>query len=266
MLCAGAAGCTPRAAELRVCADPNNLPFTNQAEEGFENRLAELIAAEMKRTVRYTWWPQRRGFIRNTVQAGACDVVMGVPATFEMLKTTRAYYRSTYVFLTAKARNLAIDSLDDPVLRTLRIGVHMIGDDFANPPPAHALARRGIVDNVAGYGIFGDYTQPNPPARLIEAVAHGDVDVALVWGPFAGYFARRQPVPLEISPVKPEIDAPSLPFVFDIAVGVAREQDQLHAEIDAVLARRTADIDALLEEYGIPRVKQTSPAGYNRPR
>jgi mxaJ protein len=249
-----------------VCADPNNLPFTNQAEEGFENRLAELIAAEMKRTVRYTWWPQRRGFIRNTVQAGACDVVMGVPATFEMLKTTRAYYRSTYVFLTAKARNLAIDSLDDPVLRTLRIGVHMIGDDFANPPPAHALARRGIVDNVAGYSIFGDYTRPNPPARLIEAVAQGDVDVALVWGPFAGYFARRQPVPLEIVPVRPETDAPSLPFVFDIAVGVAREQDQLRAEVDAVLARRTADIDALLEEYGVPRVKQPSPTGYNRPR
>ena len=249
------------ASELRVCADPNNLPYSNQAEQGFENRIAELLAGETGRTLRYTWWPQRRGFVRNTVQAGACDVVIGVPTSFELLAVTRPYYRSSYVFLTSKERGPVVRSFDDPILRTLRIGVHLIGDDFANPPPAHALARRHIVDNVVGYSIYGDYSQPNPPARLVEAVARGDVDVAVVWGPLAGYFARQQDVALEIRPVSPEIDLPFLPFVFDIAVGVSRDELALRDEIDGILLRRAADIDAVLAEYGIPYVKRTRRPG-----
>ena len=172
---------------LRVCADPNNLPFSNEREEGFENRLAELLARELgAERVEYTWWAQRRGFFRNTLNAGLCDVVMGVPSSVELAATTRPYYRSTYVFVTRADRGLDIRSLDDEALRRVRVGVSIIGDDYANAPPAHALAQRGIVGNVVGFSVYGDYAQPNPPARIVEAVAAGDVDVAVVWGPLAG--------------------------------------------------------------------------------
>ena len=240
--------------ELRVCADPNNLPFSNQREEGFENRLAELIARDMEATVRYTWWAQRRGFVRNTVRAGSCDVVMGVPGDYELLAVTAPYYRSTYVFLSRADSRIAVRSLADPELRRLRIGVHVIGDDYANPPPAHALARRQIVANVVGYSIFGDYRQPNPPARLVEAVAAGDVQLAILWGPHAGYFAQRQPVAMAVTPVPADTQMPDLPFAFDIAVGVTRDRPELLQELDAILARRRPDIRQLLDDFGIPVV------------
>lgn len=239
---------------LRVCADPNNLPFTNQRLEGFENKLADLVARDLHATVRYTWWPQRRGFIRNTLKAGQCDVVTAIPSSFEMALATRPYYRSTYVFVYRKDRGIHVRSFDDPALKKLRIGVQMIGDDGTNSPPAHALASRGIIDNVTGYSVYGDYSQPNPPARIVEAVARGEVDVAVVWGPLAGYFAPRQRVPLEIVPVSPQIDMPFLPFVFDISMGVRRGDTKLQAELDQVLERRRPEIDALLDRYGVPRV------------
>ena len=239
---------------LRVCADPNNLPFSNERREGFENRLADLIAADLGARVEYTWWAQRRGFVRNTLNADLCDVVMGVPGSFELALVTRPYYRSTYVFVTRRDDSLTVRSFDDSLLRTLRIGVQMIGDDYANAPPAHALANRGIVENVRGYLVYGDYREDSPPARIIEAVASGEVDVAIAWGPLAGYFASRQQVPLDVRPVSPQIDLPFLPFVYDIALGVKRGNDPLRAELDEVLVRRRADIDKLLDEYGVPRV------------
>jgi mxaJ protein len=237
---------------LRVCADPNNLPFSNEREEGFENRLAELVARELGATVRYTWWPQRRGFVRNTLRAGLCDVVMGVPSSYELAWTTDPYYRSSYVFLWRADKPLALRSFDDPVLKHLKIGVQLVGDDGANPPPVHALARRGIVENVVGYSVYGDYTEPNPPARVVEAVARGEVDVAIVWGPLAGYFAKRQHVPLALEPVSPEIDLPFIPMVFDIAMAVRRGDDSLHAALNDVIHRRQGEIRALLESAGVP--------------
>ena len=238
---------------LRVCADPNNLPFSNEREEGFENRLAELLARELGADrVEYTWWAQRRGFFRNTLNAGLCDVVMGVPSSVELAATTRPYYRSTYVFVSRADRRLTVRSLDDDVLRRVKVGVSIIGDDYANAPPAHALAQRGIVANVVGYSVYGDYATPNPPARIVEAVAKGEVDVAVVWGPLAGYFAPRQRVTLALAPVTPEIDLPFLPFVFDIAVGVRRGDDSLRTAIDRVLVRRRGEIRRLLDEYGVP--------------
>jgi mxaJ protein len=239
-------------AELRVCADPNNLPFSNRREEGFENKLANLIARDLGRKVHYVWWPQRRGFIRNTLKAKRCDVVMGIPSSFEMAQPTRAYYRSSYVFVSRRDRHLDIQSFDDPTLKNLRIGLHVIGDDYANVPPAQALARRGVTRNIAGYSIYGDYSKENPPAALIEAVARGDVDVAIAWGPFAGYFAKRASAPLKITPVSPEIDLPSLPFVFDICLGVRKEDAALGGELDKILARRKDEIDRLLRSYGLP--------------
>jgi mxaJ protein len=253
-----AAALAPAPRELRVCADPNNLPYSNQKLEGFENRLAEMVAQDLHATVRYTWWPQRRGFFRKTLKAGTCDVVLGMPSSVEMALTTRPYYRSTYVFVYRKDRGIAVRSFDDPVLRKLKIGVQMIGDDGVNSPPAHALASRGMIRNVVGYSVYGDYSQPNPPARIVEAVARGEVDVAVVWGPLAGYFAPRQGaghnVPLELVPVSPQIDRPFLPFVFDMAMGVRRGDDKLHAELDSFLERRRPEIDALLDRYGVPRV------------
>jgi mxaJ protein len=239
---------------LRVCADPNNLPFSNEKREGFENRIAELIAAEMNRPVEYTWWAQRRGFFRNTLRAGVCDVVIGVPASFELAATTKPYYRSTYVFVTRADRNLNIESFDDPQLRELRVGVQMIGDDGANSPPAHALANRGIVSNVRGYTVYGDYKRDNPPAQIIDAVMNKEVDVAVAWGPLAGYFANKHAGKLSIRPVSPEIDLPYLPFTYDISVGIRRGEDQLKDAIEQILDRRRSDIDAILASYKIPRV------------
>lgn len=238
---------------LRVCADPNNLPFTNRDREGFENRIAALVADEMGADVEYAWQAQRRGFIRQTLDAGRCDVVMGVPAGYERTLTTRPYYRSTYVFLRRADSDFAVDSLNDPVLRDVRIGVHLIGDDGTNTPPAHALGRRGIVDNVRGYMIYGDYDEPNPPARLVEAVAEDDIELAIVWGPFAGYFGPRQSTELAMKPVSPQKDPPELSFSYDIAMGVRREDRALKQELDEIVQRRRDDIAAIIEDYGVPR-------------
>jgi quinoprotein dehydrogenase-associated probable ABC transporter substrate-binding protein len=239
---------------LRLCADPNNLPFSNQREEGFENHLARLIAEDLHATVEYTWWAQRRGFVRETVSAGACDVLAGVPTAFERTLVTKPYYRSSYVFVTRRDRHLRLRTFDDAQLKSLRIGVQLIGEDGQNTPPAHALAARHIVNNVVGYTVYGDYLRPNPPARIVEAVARGNVDVAVVWGPLAGYFATRQEVPLDLAPVAPVRD-PATPVAFDISVGVTRRAPELRDEINGVLTRRRADVDRLLDEYGIPRVK-----------
>jgi mxaJ protein len=238
---------------LRVCADPNNLPFSNQKGEGFENKIAELVASDMKRPVEYTWWAERRGFFRNTLKDGKCDVVMGVPASFELAATTKSYYRSTYVFVTRKESELDISSFDDPRLRTLKVGVQMVGDDGANTPPVHALNDRGIVNNLRGYTLYGDYAQRTPAAEILNGLVNKDVDVAVVWGPLAGYYAATSKTPLDIRPVTPEIDLPYRPFVYDIAVGVRRGEDELKNEIDAILARRHNDIDKILASYHVPQ-------------
>jgi len=246
---------TRPAGVLRVCADPNNLPFSNQRGEGFENKIAELLAHDLGERVEYTWWAQRRGFFRNTLKAGMCDVVMGVPSGFEMALTTKPYYRSSYVFLSRKDRHLNLSSLDDPLLRKLRIGVQIIGNDQTNAPPAHALTRRNIIENVKGFTLYGDYSQPNPPARIVDAVVKGDIDLAIVWGPLAGYFAKQSHVPMSVVPVTPQIDQPFLPFVFDISMGVRRGDQDLRDQLEQVLEQRRADIDRILEDYKVPRVE-----------
>ncbi|MGO4570694.1 substrate-binding domain-containing protein [Microvirga sp. 2TAF3] len=242
-----------QARELRVCADPNNLPFSNEAREGFENKIVDLIAHELNAEVRYTWWAQRRGFLRNTLNAGLCDLVPGLPANLESVRTTAPYYRPSYVFVT-RADGPDVSSLNDPILRQVKVGVHLIGDDGSNTPPAHALSRRGIVDNVRGYTIYGDYNQPNPPARILDALAAGEIDIAIVWGAMGGYFAQHESVPLKVAPVKPAFDGPQLPMVFDISMAVRKEDEALRQEIDAALSRRRADIDAILAAYGVPRL------------
>ena len=240
------------ARELRVCADPNNLPFSNSAGEGFENRIVDLLAQDLGAQVSYTWWAQRRGFVRNTLKSGLCDLIPGVAAGMESLRTTAPYYRSTYVFVTREG-GPTVSSFDDPVLRDVTIGVQLVGDDGFNTPPAHALSRRGMVENVRGYALYGDYSRPNPPARIVDAVASGEVALAVVWGPLAGYFAKREGAALRLSPVQPQIDGPRLPMVFDISMGVRKEDEALRQEIDDALQRRRSEIAAILAEYDVPR-------------
>jgi mxaJ protein len=254
-------GAPKPASELRVCSDPNNLPFSNRKGEGLENHLAELIAAELHARVQYTWWPQRRGFIRNTLAADSCDVVMGIPSGAQGVLTTRPYYRSTYVFVSRKDRHLAISSFDDPALRKLKIGVQLIGDDYNNTPPVHALSRRGITGNLVGYSVYGDYSQPNPPARIIDAVVSKAVDIAIAWGPLAGYFAQHADAELEIVPVSPAFDPPGLQFTFPISLGVRPDDQPLKQKLESVLQKRASGIDSLLTEFGFPRVAEA-----DRPR
>jgi mxaJ protein len=246
-----------QARELRVCADPNNLPFSNDRLEGFENKIVAIIAEELQAEPNYTWWAQRRGFIRNTLKADSCDLVPGIASNVEMLRTTAPLYRSTYVFVTRVDRP-PVESLDDPALRDLTVGVQMIGNDASNTPPAHALARRGITQNVRGFSVYGDYREPNPPARIMEAVARGNIDVAIVWGPLAGYFAPKQTVPLRLTRVKPQIDGPRLPMAFDISMGIRKEDTALRHDLERAIDRRRADIDAVLAEYGVPRLDAPS--------
>ncbi|HEU4641306.1 MAG TPA: substrate-binding domain-containing protein [Gemmatimonadaceae bacterium] len=245
---------------FRVCADPNNLPFSNRRGEGFENRIAELFARDLHATLAYDWLAQNRGFARKTLKTGACDVIMGVPAHYDPVLTTIPYYRSTYVFVTRASDGLRISSFDDPRLAHLKIGVHLVGDDGVNPPPAMALGARGIVDNVEGYPLIGDYSKPNPPARLLDAVAARKVDVAVVWGPLAGYFAGREPTKLTLTPVRPAVDATGLRFSYAIAMGVRKGDTALKATLDSLITRERPAIQRILDAYGVPHADSDSVA------
>jgi mxaJ protein len=236
---------------LRVCADPNNLPFSNDRGEGFENKLAEMIAPKLDAKLEYTWWSERKSFVRNSLDQNRCDVVMGVPATLESITATNPYYRSTYVFVSRHDRNLQITSLNDPRLANWRIGIHVVGDDYA--PPAYALARRGITSNIVGFSLFGEYGQANPPAKVIDAVTRGDIDIAIVWGPFAGYFAKSTKTSLDVVPVTPAVFL-AVPFSYDISIGVRKGNDALKAELDRVLESESGAIQQILSEYGVPQV------------
>ncbi|ACA17405.1 extracellular solute-binding protein family 3 [Methylobacterium sp. 4-46] len=255
--CAAALACSGACArELRVCADPNNLPFSNRGGEGFENRIVDIVARDLGATVTYTWWAQRRGFLRNTILAGRCDLVPGIPVGLEALRPTRPYYRSSFVVV-SRPGGPSIRSLDDPNLAGMTVGVQLVGKDAAGTPPARALARRGMTGNVRGYLLTGDYAAPNPPARIIDAVASGEIDVALAWGPMAGYFAARADPPLRVAPIEPAIDGPKGPMVFDVAMGVRRGDEDLRLEVGAALERHRAEIDAILLRYDVPRLDGT---------
>ena len=240
---------------LRVAADPNNLPFSNDRLEGFENKIAELIGREFHFKLEYHWHAQRRGFFRETLKSGDVDLVLGVPAHFDMALTTAPYYRSSYVFVTRTDRKLHVSSFDDPELRKLKAGVQLIGNDGVDTPPAHALAARGIVNNVIGFTLYGDYSQRNPPARIIDAVANGDVDIAIAWGPLAGYFAKKSTIPLEVTPVTPEKNGP-LRFAFDVSLGVNKKERKLRDQLDIFVANHREEINGILDEYNVPRVSR----------
>ena len=235
------------AGELRVCAEPDNLPFSHDSQSGFENRIARLLAEDLKVDLRYEWQPQRRGFVRKTLGAGLCDVWMGVPAGFERALTTRPYYRSTYVFVYG-ARPLK--SFDDPALGALRLGVQLPGNDGAATPAGYALAARGAVENVRGYPIYGEHPAAE---RIVEAIARGELDAGVVWGPAAGFFARTSK--LGVAPAHAPQELASMPFEFSIAIGVKRGNRELRDRLDAALAQRKTEVDAVLDEFAVPRLR-----------
>jgi quinoprotein dehydrogenase-associated probable ABC transporter substrate-binding protein len=237
--------------ELRVCGDPNNLPFSNDRLEGFENKIADLIAKEMNASVRYTWLSHRGSFIRKTLTAGKCDLILNFPGGSEFVLATKPYYSSSYVFVYAKDRKLGLRSFDDPVLRGINIGIHAFGEEGASPA-AIALGSRGIVGRIVGFTILE--SAENPPGKIIDAVSAGQIDVAIVWGPFAGYFARRQPILLEVVPVSPGDQTASVPFVYDISMGVRRGDTAFRDELEGVLERRRVEIRKILDDYGVPLV------------
>lgn len=244
------AGCGERT--FTVCADPNNMPFSNRRGEGLENKLAQLVAEDLGAELRYEWWSQRRGWMRNTLGEGRCDAWMGVPSGLEALATTRPYYRSGYVFVSREEAGLEGLTLDDPRLRELEIGVQLAGDDGANPPPADALARRGLTDRTRGFMLYGDERQADPAADIVRAVERGDIDVALVWGPLAGWRASRSEVPLRLEPVTPWMDQGRWPMVFDISVGVAKDDVELRRELDISLARNRSRIGDIVAAFDVP--------------
>ncbi|HUR90397.1 MAG TPA: substrate-binding domain-containing protein [Ramlibacter sp.] len=245
LLCAHVFAAEP----LRVCADPDNLPYSRSDGSGFENRIAQLVADDLHLPLAYAWLPDRRGFVRKTLGAQLCDVIIGVPAGFERTATTQPYYRSTYVFVERTSDAPPVRSFDDARLSTMRIGVQLIGNDLAASPPGYVLASHGYTQNVRGYPLAGD--EPSSQ-RAVDAIARGEIDGAFLWGPQAGYFAQRAAVPLRVTALPAPAGAH---FDFAIAMGVRRGDAVLRERLDDVLRRRQADIDRILREYGVPRVQ-----------
>ncbi len=252
------AGARRPAAELRVCVDPYDLPFSNDKEEGFENKIAHVVAQDLNATVINYWWPTRRGVLRSSILAGRCDVMVQAPVGLDPVATTKPYYRSTYYFVYRSDRGLQVHSLDDTILKHLRIGVNIIGYDYTNTPPAHALGARGIVGLVG----FGNFLNPDPkadhPQDIFDALAKDSIDLAIAWGPLAGYWVKHEPVPLTMTPL-PDSDAVSgMPFAFDMAMGVRHRDKELRAQLDSAITRRHAEIIRILQDYNVP-LRETHP-------
>ncbi|PYX32452.1 MAG: quinoprotein dehydrogenase-associated putative ABC transporter substrate-binding protein [Acidobacteria bacterium] len=237
-----------KARDLRVCADPNNLPFSNMKQQGFENRIAALIAKDLGANLTYVWQRMGRGFVREYIDKSKCDLLIGIPSNFRPVLTTTPYYRSTYVFVSRRVRRLELAAgFDSPDLRRLKIGVQVLEEEYA--PPGEALARRGLQAGIVGFDTTGDGAE-----SIVRAVARREVDIAVVWGPLAGYFARRFPGSLTLTPVEPEVDPPGLPFTFAISMGVRKGNLALRDELEKILAKRQPEILNILDEYKVPQI------------
>ena len=243
---------------LRVCNDPDNMPFSNQKEEGFENKLAQLIAKDWKAKLDYVWYPTRRGYFR-ILNGMYCDLIIQAPGGLDMAGTTKPYYRSGYVFLTRQDGKLAdIESLADPRLKKARIGVTLLPSD-EQLPPTMALSHYGVVGNLHGY--HGWYNDEDRPEDIVNAVANDSVDVAIVWGPLAGYFAKQSKVPLKITPLGERDSLADVPFRFNIAMAVRRSDKELRDSLEKTLKAKAPEIQAILKEYGIPMFPVTAAGG-----
>jgi mxaJ protein len=238
--------------ELVVCADPSSLPYSNDRGEGFENRIASLLAKDLHATLRYEWNAQRRGFLRRGINGHGCDLMLGVPVGLEGVKTLEPLWSSTYAFVTRRDRDLRLAGFDDARLAHLRIGLQAIGNDGDNTPPAASIALRGLTRQVVGFPM--NQQSDRSAADLVAAVDAGSVDVAILWGPFAGYFAKRHGNRLEVAPVTGDARLPTLVYTFAMAPAVRRGDDAFGDRVQAALDRHAAEIRELLVTYGVPLV------------
>lgn len=253
----GSAGAGEPAKVLRVCGDPNNMPFSNEKLEGIENEIAAVLAKDLGWRLEYVWWSHQRGLVRRVLNTERCDVLLGIPKGYDLVSWTKPYYRTGYVIAYRKDRIAEFRSLDDPRLKTLKVGVQ------ANTPPHVALGQRGIVGgNVVAYQLMYD-SNAHPeegPAKVVEDVMAGRTDVALVWGPVAGYFQKKKgATSLAVVPIE-EAPGGNPPFAFDISMGVRKSDTELKARLEQVIARKQSEIGAILQDFGVPLLSLTTSA------
>ncbi len=229
---------------LRVCADPANLPFSNRAGEGFENKIAELLAAELGVPVRYTWYPQATGFVRQTLMARKCDVVIGISLGFELLQNTNPYYRSSYALVYRADSGLSATSLDDPGLKAVRLGV------VAGTPPSSLMAKHGLLGRVRPYQLVADTRFDHPAKQMIDDVAAGEVDVGVLWGPIAGYYAKQHNPKLSVVPL--ETRAGEVRMDYRITMGIRFNEPNWKHELNDLIKTKQPEINAILSDYGVP--------------
>jgi mxaJ protein len=249
-LCLAISASSAEPRTLRVCAEPNDLPYSHRDQSGFENRIAEALARDLDARLEYAWHPQWRGFVRKTLGANRCDVLIGVPHDWHTVTTTQPYYRSSYVFVTRGDAALPNDLRDDR-LRQQRVGLPLIANDLSATPPGLVLTEgRGLPENLIGFPVYGDV----PAAGMIvEALGKRAIDIAIVWGAQAGFYLQRSPVAMKLAPVRAPADVEDVPFEYSIAMGVRRGNDTLRAELDAAIDRIRPQIDRILDEYGVYR-------------
>jgi quinoprotein dehydrogenase-associated probable ABC transporter substrate-binding protein len=230
---------------FRACADPRNLPFSDQAGEGFENKIAELFAKKLGKSIAYTFYPGATGFIRNTLNARRCDVVMGIPLGDDFVQPTNPYYRTAYVAAYAKDGPLAgLDSLADPRLKTAKIGV------IAGTPPVTYLAVNGLLTNIKSYALVVDTRYDSPNAEMMADLDKGAIDVALMWGPLAGYYGEKSKTPLTLQPLVKETGGPKL--TYRIAMGVRHSDQNWKRELNKLIGANRDEILAILRSYHVP--------------
>lgn len=232
---------------LRVCADPNNLPFSNEKGEGFENRLAELLAGKLHKTLAYTWYPQSTGFVRNTLGARRCDVIPGFPQGDDLVQSTNAYYRTAYALVVKADSALAdVDTLADPRLRDRRIGI------VAGTPPATYLSVHDLMQRAKPYPLVVDTRFDSSAQAMMNDLASGEIDAGVLWGPMAGYYAARTRPSMRVTPLLKEAGGP--PLTFRIAMGVRPTDQNWKRELNRVIAENQGEINRLLSGFGVPLI------------
>ncbi|MGC2198702.1 MAG: substrate-binding domain-containing protein [Stellaceae bacterium] len=230
--------------ELKVCADPSNLPFSDEKKEGFENKIAELMGSELGLKLDYAWFPQVIGFVRNTLRAHLCDLVMGTVAGDEIMQTTNPYYFTTYVMFYRSDKGLAIAGAQDPRLADLRLGV------VAGTPPADLLVRHELMSHTKPYALTVDTRSESPTHQMVQDVVDGTIDVGFLWGPIAGYYRRHDDLPLVLVALKDESGAARMEY--HIAMGVRANEPEWRRRINAAILKRQKDITGILRDYGVP--------------
>ncbi len=231
---------------LRVCADPENLPYSNRALEGFENRIINLIGTRLGLEVRYTWFPQSTGFVRNTLRLRDCDLISGITTTSEMVQNTNPYYRSVYTMVYRENSGLDATTMSDPQLRDLRLGV------VAGTPPASIIAQLGLLGNIKSYHLVTDTRRYKPARQAIRDVDNGDTDVAFIWGPIAAFYAREAANKLVLVPLIDENRKVRLSF--HVSMAVRYNETEWKRSINSALIDLQAEINRILREYDVPLV------------